>query len=242
MSAFRAWLITGTDTGVGKTFATCALIHAARAQGFTALGMKPVASGIETIDGKSFNQDVVQLLAASSFNPGLERLNPYCLRAPISPHLAAREENIHIELARIRQAFDELAQRCDRLFVEGAGGFLAPLGEEVDAPRIALDMDLPLILVVGMRLGCINHALLTAEAILSRGLRLEGWIANCIYPDMLCLYDNVDFLRHRLDAPLLGTLPHAPDAAFDALAHLVALPHQPVSSLSGDLHEYGKRC
>ena len=229
MSEFRAWFITGTDTEIGKTFAACTLIHAARAQGFTALGMKPVASGTETIDGKTINEDAARLLAASSFDPGLERLNPYCLRTPVSPHFAAREENIHIEFALIRQAFDELAQRCDRLFVEGAGGFLTPLGEEVDAPCIAHELDLPLILVVGMRLGCINHALLTAETILSRGLRLEGWIANCLYPDMPCLYDNIDFLRHRLDTPLLGMLPYAPNAAPDALAHLVALPHQPMS-------------
>jgi dethiobiotin synthetase len=228
MTVFRAWLVTGTDTEIGKTFAACVLIHAARAQGLTALGMKPVASGAQTIDGKTINEDAAQLLAVGSFDPGLELLNPYCLRAPVSPHLAAREENIHIDFMRIRQAFNELAQGCDRLFVEGAGGFLAPLGEDVDAPRIALELDLPLILVVGMRLGCINHALLTAEAILSRGLRLEGWIANCLYPDMPRLYDNIGYLRHRLAAPLLGTLPYAPGAAFDTLAHLVTLPHQPI--------------
>ncbi|MCL1860374.1 MAG: dethiobiotin synthase [Proteobacteria bacterium] len=226
MSTFRAWFVTGTDTGIGKTFATCVLIHAARAQGLTTLGMKPVASGTETIDGKTINEDAAQLLAAGSFDPGLERLNPYCLRAPVSPHLAAREENIHIEPARIYRAFDDLAQRCERLFVEGAGGFLSPLSEETDAPRIARELDLPLILVVGMRLGCISHALLTAEAILSRNLRLEGWIANCLYPDMPHLYENIEFLRRRFDAPLLGTLPCAPNRAPDALAHLISLPCQ----------------
>ncbi|MCL2161936.1 MAG: dethiobiotin synthase [Betaproteobacteria bacterium] len=229
MSAFRAWFVTGTDTEIGKTFAACTLIHAARAQGYTALGMKPVASGAETIDGKTISEDAARLLAAGSFDPGLERLNPYCLRAPVSPHFAAQTEDIRIETARIRQAFDELAQRCERLFVEGAGGFLTPLGEEVDAPRIAHELDLPIILVVGMRLGCINHALLTAEAIYARSLRLEGWIANCMYPDTPRLNDNIDFLRHRLGAPLLGTLPCAPDATPESLAHLVALPHQPIS-------------
>jgi len=228
MSAFRAWLVTGTDTEIGKTFATCVLIHAARAQGFTTLGMKPVASGAETIDGKTLSEDAAQLLAAGSFDPGLERLNPYCLRAPVSPHIAAREENVLIRFERIRQAFDELAQSCECLFIEGAGGFLAPLSEEIDAPRIALELDLPLILVVGMRLGCINHTLLTAEAILSRGLRLEGWIANCIYTNMPRLYENIDTLRHRLDAPLMGTLPHAPGVAPSTLAHLITLPHQPM--------------
>ena len=224
MSVSRAWLVTGTDTEIGKTFAACALIHAARAQGFTALGMKPVASGFETVNGKTFNEDVEQLLAASSFDPGLERLNPYCLRAPISPHIAAREENIDIDFDRIHQAFDELIQCCDCLFVEGSGGFLAPLGEEVDAPRIARELNIPIILVIGMRLGCINHALLTAEAILSRGLRLEGWIANCLYPGIARLDDNIGFLRQRLDAPLLGTLPYAPDVSPDTLTHLITLP------------------
>ncbi|MCL2589581.1 MAG: dethiobiotin synthase [Betaproteobacteria bacterium] len=227
MSAFRAWLVTGTDTGIGKTVATCALIHAARAQGFTALGMKPVASGADIIDGKLINEDAAQLLAASSFNPGLEQINPYCLRTPVSPHLAAQEENIRIEPTRIYRTFDKLIQRCDYLFVEGAGGLLAPLGEEIDVPRIARELNLPLILVVGIRLGCINHALLTAETIISRNLHLGGWIANCLYPDMSRLYENIDFLRHRLDAPLLGTLPYAPSATPDTLAHLITLPSQP---------------
>jgi len=228
MNALRAWFITGTDTGIGKTFATCVLIHAARAQGFTALGMKPVASGAEIIDGKLVNEDAARLLAAGSFDPGMEQLNPYCLRTPVSPHIAAREENIRIEPARIRKAFDELALRCDCLFVEGAGGLLSPMGEETDATHIARELDLPLILVVGMRLGCINHALLTAETIISRNLRLEGWIANCLYPDITYLYENIDYLRHRLDAPLLGTLPCAPDTDPGMLAHLISLPCQPM--------------
>jgi dethiobiotin synthetase len=224
MSASRAWFVTGTDTEIGKTFATCVLIHAARAQGLTTLGMKPVASGAEIIDGKTINDDAVRLRAAGSFDPGLEWINPYCLRAPVSPHLAARDEGVRIEPARIRQAFDELARRCDCLFVEGAGGFLAPLSEEADIASIVHELNLPIILTVGMRLGCINHALLTAEAIRSRNLRLEGWIANCLVPNMPLLYDNINYLRHRLDAPLLGTLPFAPNAAPGTLAHLVTLP------------------
>ncbi|MCL2875900.1 MAG: dethiobiotin synthase [Betaproteobacteria bacterium] len=229
MNTFRAWFITGTDTGIGKTFATCALIHVARAQGFTTLGMKPVASGAEIIDGKLINEDAARLQAAGSFNPGMELINPYCLRMPVSPHIAAREENIHIEPACIRRAFDELVRRCDCLFVEGAGGFFSPMDEGIDAPRIARELDLPLILVVGIRLGCINHALLSAEAIISRNLRLEGWIANCLYPDIPYLYENIDFLRYRLDAPLLGTFPYAPNAALDTLARLITLPDQSIS-------------
>jgi len=225
MNTFRAWFVTGTDTGIGKTFATCALIHAARAQGLTALGMKPVASGADIINGKPVNEDAARLLAAGSFDPGMEQINPYCLHAPVSPHIAAQEENVRIEPARIRSAFESLTRLCDCLFVEGAGGLLAPMGERIDATDMVREMDLPLILVVGMRLGCINHALLTAETIISRNLRLEGWIANCLCPDMPRLNENTDFLRRRLNAPLLGTLPYAPDAPPDTLAHLITLPY-----------------
>lgn len=224
MNTFRAWFVTGTDTGVGKTLVTCALLRAAQTQGLIALGMKPIAAGTEIRDGRAINEDAARLLVAGSFDPGLERLNPYCLHAPLAPHLAARKENVLIKLAPIHQAFDELRQQCDRLFIEGAGGFLAPLGEGLDASNIAQDLDLPLILVVGMRLGCINHAVLTAEAIAARGLRLEGWIANSAQTDMPYLAENIDTLLHRIDAPLLGTLPYAPAASLDVLAQLITLP------------------
>jgi dethiobiotin synthetase len=223
-SAFRSWFVTGTDTEIGKTFATCVLIHAARAQGFSTLGMKPVAAGTEKIDGRVINEDVARLLAAGSFDPGPEAINPYCLSAPIAPHIAAATENVHIESEYIKQAFCKLRQRCERLFVEGVGGFLVPLDERIDASVIACELELPIILVVGMRLGCISHALLTVEAIAARNLRLAGWIANCVQPDMPCQDDNISTLRHRISAPLLGILPHAPGAAPSALAHLITLP------------------
>ncbi|MDR1660810.1 MAG: dethiobiotin synthase, partial [Azoarcus sp.] len=155
---------------------------------------------------------------------GLALITPYCLRAPASPHIAAEEENVRIDPQRIRQAFDALRQRCERLFVEGVGGLLAPLGERLDASSIARELGLPVILVTGLRLGCINHALLTAEAIAARDLSLAGWIANAIEPDMPHQRRNIDALRQRIDAPLLGELPHTPGAAPAALAHLVTLP------------------
>ncbi|MDR0703239.1 MAG: dethiobiotin synthase [Azoarcus sp.] len=224
MTAFRAWFITGTDTGVGKTAVACALIHAARAQGFAALGMKPVAAGTQQIGNEQINEDTARLRAASSFDPGPNLITPYCLRAPASPHIAAEDENIRIEPPRIRQAFDALRQRCERLFVEGVGGLLAPLGQRLDASAIAHELGLPVILVTGLRLGCINHALLTAEAIAARGLPLAGWIANALEPEMPRLFENIDALRQRIDAPLLGTLPHTPGAAPAALAPFVSLP------------------
>jgi dethiobiotin synthetase len=224
MKTFRAWFITGTDTGVGKTSVTCALIHAARAQGFTTLGMKPVAAGTQQIGDEQLNEDTARLRAAGSFDPGPGLITPYCLRAPASPHIAAEDENVCIEPRRIRQSFDALRQRCERLFVEGVGGLLAPLGERLDASSIARELGLPVILVTGLRLGCINHALLTAEAIATRGLRLAGWIANAPEPEMPRLRENIDALRQRIDAPLLGALPHLPGAAPAALARFLSLP------------------
>lgn len=222
--AFRAWFVTGTDTGVGKTFATCVLIHAARAQGFAALGMKPVAAGAEQTGGERLNEDTLRLRAAGSFDPGPELITPYCLRTPASPHIAAEKESVRIEPQGIRQAFDALQQRCERLFVEGVGGLLAPLGERIDASSIARELGLPVILVTGLRLGCINHTLLTAEAIAARGLYLAGWIANALGPEMPHQRQNIDALRQRIDAPLLGTLPHTPGTAPAALAHFISLP------------------
>ncbi|MDR2259396.1 MAG: dethiobiotin synthase [Azoarcus sp.] len=224
MNEFRAWFVTGTDTEVGKTLAACVLIHAARAQGYFTLGMKPVAAGAAKCNGKLINEDAARLRAAGSFDPGIELINPYCLRPPVAPHIAAREENIHIEPARIKQAFTRLRQRCERLIVEGAGGFLVPLDEHIDCAVVARELGLPIILVVGMRLGCINHALLTAEAIANRNLRLAGWVANSIQPDMPYHDSNIATLCRRIDAPLLGALPYAPGADPAGLAQFITLP------------------
>jgi dethiobiotin synthetase len=224
VNAFRAWFVTGTDTEIGKTFATCVLINAARAQGYSTLGMKPVAAGTEKIGDRIINADVAHLLAAGSFDPGPEAINPYCLDAPVAPHIAAAAENVHIESVYIKQTFCGLRQRCERLFVEGVGGFLVPLNDQIDASTIACELGLPIILVVGMRLGCISHALLTVEAIATRNLRLAGWIANCIQPNMPQQDANISTLISRIDAPLLGILPYSPDVAPAALAHLITLP------------------
>ncbi|MDR2688710.1 MAG: dethiobiotin synthase [Azoarcus sp.] len=224
MSAFRAWFVTGTDTEIGKTFATSVLIHATRSLGYTTLGMKPISAGVSTRDSGVVNDDVVRLLAASSAPPNLALINPYCLRAPISPHLAAQEEGVHIDPIRIKQTLLTLRQYCERVFIEGVGGFRVPLGEHLDTADLACALGLPMILVVGMRLGCINHALLTTEAIAARGLRLAGWIANCIDPDMDRQDENIDSLRRRIHAPFLGSLPYSPGISPAELAHLLIMP------------------
>jgi dethiobiotin synthetase len=219
-----AWFVTGTDTGVGKTYTTCALIHAARRAGLRAVGMKPVAAGAMRVNGCMANEDALRLQAAGSFDPGLETLNPYCLTSPVAPHIAAREEGVRIEAAPIHAALARLRERADCVFVEGAGGFCVPLGPDYDMAMLARELKLPVILVVGMRLGCINHALLTAEAIAARGLPLAGWIANRIDPQMARADENIATLQDRLPAPLLGVLAY--DAADNAAAaaHALTLP------------------
>lgn len=221
MHRAQGYLITGTDTEVGKTLATCTLLHQARHQGRTVLGMKPVAAGT---DAEGRNEDVERLITASSYAAPRELVNPYCLKAAIAPHLAAAEEHRPIEAETILRAYRDLADRADLVMVEGVGGFLVPLSDSLDTGDLARRLALPVILVVGLRLGCLNHALLTAEAIAVRGLMLAGWVANRIDPAMARWQENLEALRLRLDAPLLGTLPFAPGADPATLADHLILP------------------
>lgn len=200
------YFITGTDTGVGKTFVTCALLHTLKAQGIAAIGMKPIAAGGEMTPDGLLNEDVETLHVASGVKLRSEDLVCYLLSEPIAPHIAAANEDIDIDLDVIRQRFDQLAELADMVLVEGVGGFMVPLGESINTADLAQDLDLPVILVVGMRLGCLNHALLTQEAILARGLTLAGWVANQIDPHMAELDANVEALEERIRAPLLGVI------------------------------------
>ncbi|WP_076998547.1 dethiobiotin synthase [Variovorax sp. KK3] len=207
--------VTGTDTGVGKTLVSSAILFSLAASGLRAVGMKPVAAGVEQIDGEWINEDVLHLDAAGNVEAPLALRCPYLLRAPMSPHLAAHDEGVRIELPTLRSAYEALAQRADVVVVEGAGGFRVPLADDLDGADLAQALGLPVVLVVGLRLGCLNHALLTAEAIRARGLRLAGWAGSVVDPHMLALQANVDTLRARLNAPFLGVVPRlaAPDAA-----------------------------
>lgn len=203
-----AYFVAGTDTEIGKTFASCALLHAARAQGLCAVGMKPIAAGT---DDQGRNDDVEALIAASSVTLPRSTINPYLFTPAVAPHIAAAEEGVRIELDRIIAAYREVTVQADLVVVEGVGGFRVPLGRETDTADLAVALGLPIILVVGMRLGCINHALLTVEAISRRQLPLAGWIANRIDPNMLRFEENLHALQERIDAPLLGTIPHLAD-------------------------------
>lgn len=199
----KGFFIAGTDTGVGKTRVSCALLHAFAASGKKVVGMKPVAAGCE--NGQWM--DVELLVAASNVTAPREQINPYALMQPLSPHIAAAQESIQIDLKVIRQAYIELNNHAEIIIVEGVGGFLVPLNDREDGADLAKTLDLPVILVVGMRLGCLNHALLTAKVIQTAGLHLSGWVANCIDPKMMALEENIHTLKQRLDCPLLGVLP-----------------------------------
>lgn len=201
----HGYFVTGTDTGVGKTLVACALLHALAGKGLRVVGMKPVAAGREA-DG-TFH-DVEALIAASSVRAPREWVNPYAFDPPIAPHVAAARAGLRIDAGRIRDACARLAGMADAVVVEGAGGFLVPLDEGEDMASLARDLALPVVLVVGMRLGCLNHARLTTEAIAGRGLSFAGWVANRTDPAMDAFDENLSTLRARLPAPLMGVIPH----------------------------------
>ena len=196
--------VAGTDTGVGKTFASTALLHALRRRFPRVAGMKPVAAGAIRVDGRWVSEDALALRAASSIPmpPALD--NPVLLPEPMSPHLAAERAGVRICVASLARCYQQLAARADFVVVEGAGGLLVPLTETETGADLAVALALPVVLVVGLRLGCLNHALLTMEAIRARGLTLAGWICNRIDPAMPAEQGNVDYLRARLDAPMLA--------------------------------------
>jgi dethiobiotin synthetase len=207
-----AYFVVGTDTGIGKTHATCALLHALARRHARVCGMKPIAAGgVRTADGLS-NEDSIAHRAASTVRVPPELDNPILLPEPLSPHLAAARAGTPISFGTVLDAVAQLRARTDALVVEGAGGFLVPLSETQTGADLAIALKLPLVLVVGMRLGCLNHALLTAEAIRARGLRLAGWIANRVDPAFLCPEENLAYLRTHLGAPLWADLPFSAQA------------------------------
>ncbi len=211
------FFITGTDTDVGKTVATCQLLRAFSAQGLRAVGMKPVASGCEWRNGELWNADVVAHAAAGNVIAPLGWVSPYRFAPPISPHLAARQAGVRVDLGHLVDCADQLERQSDVLLIEGAGGWLAPLSDESSMEDLALCLGAPVILVVGMRLGCLNHAFLTARAILQSRLPFAGWIANQITPDMDCYIDNLACLRQGIPAPCLAEIAYSPVAGSTAL-------------------------
>lgn len=217
--------VTGTDTGVGKTLASCGLLHALARHHARVVGMKAVAAGAEP-DGQGgwANEDTLALRAASTLAVPAELDNPVLLPDPMSPHIAARRAGRSIEIAHIVDSYQRLAAQADAVVVEGAGGFLVPLSDRLTGADLARALDLPVVMVVGLRLGCLNHAALTAEAIRARGLRLAGWIASRVDPAMRVPEDNLAWLQQHLQAPLLADIPF--QAVPDARATPYTLPKE----------------
>ena len=216
--------VTGTDTGIGKSIACAALLHSLRARGQRAVGMKPVASGCEDRGEGWRNEDALALQQASDPVPAYADVNPYALPQPLAPELAAAEAGVTIELATIVAAHARLAAQADAVVVEGVGGWAAPLTATIDQVEVVRALQLPVVMVVGLRLGCISHARLTARAIAADGANLVGWIANGIDPGMARADDNFAILQRVLPVACWGRLPHAPAPDARAMSRYLTLP------------------
>lgn len=203
----HAYFVTGTDTGVGKTLVSAALLRAFGARGWTTVGMKPVAAGCVPSEDGLRCEDVESLMAAANVAAPREWVNPYAFEPAVAPHLAAAQAGVALEIPQMVAAFHKLSEFAEVVVVEGVGGFRVPLDNHRDTADLAVALGLPVILVVGMRLGCLNHALLSAEAVRARGLDLAGWVANRIDPHMPLFEENRRALEERLECPLLGVIP-----------------------------------
>ncbi len=235
MNTKPAYFVTGTDTGAGKTLVTGALLYALGQQGVRAAGMKPVAAGAELQDGVWHNEDVDFIAASSPLALPTDLTTSYLLQAATAPHIAAAQEGVTIDPDRILDSYVRVAAAADAVVVEGVGGFRVPLADDFDTADLAQRLGLPVIMVVGLRLGCINHALLTAEAIAVRGLTLAGWIANVIDIGMDYGMAYIDTLTQKLPAPMLGCVPRLPAPLPSAAAShldLSSLPGWPASPSS----------
>ncbi|HEY0491438.1 MAG TPA: dethiobiotin synthase [Telluria sp.] len=219
--------ITGTDTEIGKTLVSSAILHKLVAGGVRACGMKPVAAGAVMRDGELHNEDADMLAAASNVHLLGSITTPFMLREPCAPHIAAQLDGVSINPVPIIAAYAEIAAAADSVVVEGVGGFRVPFSDDFDSADMAAQLNLPVILVVGLRLGCINHALLTVEAIVARGLVLAGWVANEMDPAMAYVDENIQALAQRIPAPMLGCVPYLLQPSAAAAAEFIDLAGLP---------------
>ena len=211
MSMSDGFFVVGTDTEVGKTLVSAALILKLRELGKKTLGFKPVVAGTyQDSNGAFHNEDLEALRIASNLKPGQMDLCPYVLDVPAAPHLVAKSVGLQLQLEPIMQAFGKVQNEADLIIVEGAGGFLIPLNDQEDLGDFAKKINFPMVLVVGMKLGCLNHTLLTYEAIKARNLNVAGWIANTLSSEMPLLQENIETLKARIRAPFLGSIPTLP--------------------------------
>jgi len=204
----KALFITGTDTEIGKTEVTLGLMAAIQKRGHRVLGMKPIASGAEPTEDGLRNDDALRIQRQGSLDIAYPMINPYAFEPPIAPHLAAKEAGVELDFQQIHNNLNILSRQADYVIVEGVGGWKVPLGINGGVAEMTLTLGLPVVMVVGLRLGCINHALLTAESIISSGCHFIGWIANAVDSDMAVQQENISTLERELPAPLLGKIDH----------------------------------
>lgn len=227
----KGFFIAGTDTDVGKTCIAAGLLHVLAARGHTTAAMKPVSAGCHdsTHDLRRDNMrnlrndDALILQRHATLALPYEQVNPYAYAAAIAPHIAAAQTGHAIAIPHIKQLFDDMAQRVDVVIVEGAGGWLVPINDHETMANVAQALGLPVILVVGMRLGCLNHALLSIESIAHHGLPMAGWVANTLNPEFAPFQHNIDALRERINAPLLGVVPHLEHVDAEAVGRYLKL-------------------
>ena len=205
----HSFFITGTDTNIGKTAITCSLIAKCIEEGFRAGGMKPVAAGCHIENGYMISDDVKKIIEVSNVDLNIKEINPYSFELPIAPHISFKSNEIDINL--IKKYLRSFENKMDYLFIEGVGGYAVPLTETFTTADLVENLDIPVILVVGMKLGCINHALLTVESILNKKQKLCGWVANRIDGDMQAYEENFSFLKEKIKAPCLGEVPYFKD-------------------------------
>ncbi len=226
----RTFFVTGTDTGVGKTLVTAGLLHAARQQQLTTLAMKPLAAGCEATPEGLRNEDALALQAAMTVELDYEQVNPVALAEPIAPHLAAADLGRRLSLDRlVGFCRGTLMNKADLRLIEGAGGWRMPLNERETLAGLPQALDIPVILVVGVRLGCLNHAFLTQEAIMRDGVKIAGWVASQVEADMPALAGNLETLRGALAAPCLGEVPFLPQPTPEAVAGYLDLAKLSIS-------------
>lgn len=219
----KAFFVTGTDTNVGKTLVSAGLLVLAKSQGYTTAALKPLAAGCEKTAAGLRNDDALLLQSVITQTLAYEQINPIALEAPIAPHLAALQDNRSLSADRLAGFCRGVLNSAELTLVEGAGGWRVPINPRETMADLAKNLQLPVILVVGMRLGCLNHALLSFEAIVSDGLLVAGWVANCVDADMPALAENIESLRSRLPVPCLAVVPFLKDVSPHALAEYVAV-------------------
>lgn len=218
------YFITGTDTGVGKTRVSTALLSVFNSRGFSTAAMKPIATGCSNTAEGLRNDDALRLQQHASLPLTYEQVNPYAFAPAIAPHLAAEQAERVIDMDLIKRSFGALAVRADVVIVEGVGGWLVPLNRDATMADLAKSIGLPVILVVAIRLGCLNHALLSTESIEQSDLPYAGWVANLVDPAMPCIEENIAALRERIGAPWLGSVPWNPQATAAEVAQHLRMP------------------